>query len=86
MFVSNIMFFDCEFQIISIKLQLGYFDLLKQKQLTNTIKHDNMIKNMICEKNKLSVFANKLFICFNIVPLFYVLFRIFYVAYFIYFF
>ncbi len=33
----EIMFIHCAFQLISVKLELGYFNWLK-KQLTNTIK------------------------------------------------
>jgi len=38
-------FFYCAFQFISIKLHLGYFDLVKklQKKLTNTIKYNKNI-------------------------------------------
>ncbi len=55
--LSKIMFFHCAFQLISIKLQLGYFDEVKTTniQLTNTIKqkHDNIKKTWFWKKNKI---------------------------------
>ncbi len=66
------MFFHCAFQLISIKLQLGYFDLVKKNykkiQLTNntTQKHDNMKKRDFWKyKKKSYVFKSYLFLQIN---------------------
>ncbi len=57
--------FYCAFQLISIKLQLGYYNLDKEIQLTNTIrhnKHDNIKKKIfkeICKKNWVICFCKQ---------------------------
>ncbi len=57
--------FYCAFQLISIKLQLGKVDKVKNNkkiQLTNTVKQNKNVNFKKKRLSELSVFANKWFI------------------------